>query len=133
MNLNSAFVQWALKFGLSKMGGVITTIAAQVAAHVVLWGGLATFMPHDAVLKIQGGLEAGIVAIGASLQAWAYGWLVHRQTQGVMVLKQQLNLSGVNTPPLDGSGAVGNKTLAATAIVTGVPIEKAMRAVASAS
>jgi hypothetical protein len=117
MNLNSAFVQWALRFGLSKAGILVTTGVAWALTHA----GLHAFVSADDLKQIQDGLDAG----GMALLALIYAWLVHRQQAGIKVLQTQLNVSELPSTTIPVNGVVGNRTLAASAQITGVTVEKA--------
>jgi hypothetical protein len=126
MNLNSPFVQWLLKVGMSKAGPYIAAASAWLGVHVITWLGLAAFVPADQVAKIQNGISSGVEMIALSLMASAYAWLVHRQSVAVKIFKTQLDSAPVPTPQLDlQSGAVGDATLAAAARITGVSVVEA--------
>jgi hypothetical protein len=118
MNLNSPFVQWALKFGLSKAGLLITAAVSWLLTHI----GLRAFVSADQLKQIQDGLDAG----GMALVALIYAWLTHRQQAGVKVLQTQLNVSWTPSKTIPVDGVVGNSTLQAAAQVTGVPVSKAV-------
>jgi hypothetical protein len=130
VNLNSPFVEWALKFGLSKGGVLVTTLAAQLASHIIVWCGLAAFVSNDQLVQIQGGIEQGATTFGLAILSCVYAWLVHRQAQVGNVMKQQLGISSrIDRSHLDFStGIPGNETLKAVAALTGVSIEKAAAA-----
>jgi hypothetical protein len=129
MNLNSSFVQWALKWGLSKVGPFAAAAGAWAGVHLVTWIGLKAYVAPDQLDKIQHGVSSGVEMITLSIAASVYAWLVHRQTVGVKILKAQLDKSPTVTPDMDlNSGAIGNNTLEAAAKVTGVPVEKAAAA-----
>jgi hypothetical protein len=93
-----------------------------------LWLGLAAFVDHDSLAKIQDGMQGGLNMFGTALLAAIYAWAVHRQSQGVKILKAQLDDSNTETPEMVlDSGAVGAATLQAGAAVSGVSIAKAAR------
>ena len=117
MNFNSRFVQWALRWGLSKGGIVVAAGVSWFLTHT----GIAHFVSADQLAQIQDGLDAG----GMALLACAYAWLTHRQQAGVKVLQTQLNTSKTPSKSVPVDGVIGNRTLAAAAQVTGVQIEKA--------
>jgi hypothetical protein len=127
--LNSPLAQWVLKYALSKCGVVVAAGATQLASHIVVWAGLASFISSEQLTQIQGGLEKGALMFGNALLAAIYAWVVHRQTKAAIILKTQLDRSDTRTPTLDlKSGALGDATLKAAALVTGVPVGEAAHA-----
>src|SRR6266478_5766131 len=101
MNLNSPFAQFLLKWAMSKAGPFIAAGASWLAIHIIVWTHAVNILPADAANKIQGGLESGATEFAMSLMALVYAWVVNRQSQGVMILKKQLDASPQPTPPLD--------------------------------
>jgi hypothetical protein len=132
MDFNSPLVQWALKWGLSKSGVVVTAVVTFIITHL----GLSAFIPADNLKDIQTGLDAG----GQALFAIIYVWLVHRNQMNATVLKTQINVGRIDarrrgenagTLPVDTTTPVGNNTLQAVAVLTGVSVERATNAIAA--
>src|SRR4051812_6986534 len=118
--LNSGFVQFALRFGMSKLGPLALGAATWLAAHILIWFGLPHFVDPAQLAKIQTALTESIDKFEMGMVAVCYAWIVHRQSLGVKILKQQLDSAAVPTPEMAlKSGAVGNATLLAAEAVTG--------------
>ena len=121
MDLNSPFVQWLLKWGLSRGG-----IAIQYLVGLAI-GAIAQqkIFPDNDLETIRTGLESGLTALLALVYGWFVWWLQHRQKDGVRAIQSVAQLApGAPNPKLDG--IAGNDTIKAVAKAAGVPADAAV-------
>jgi hypothetical protein len=109
--LNSAFVQWLLKWGLSKSGFLITA--------AVTWGltniGIDKLLSAEDYASVSKGLNAGGIAAIAAF----YAWLSERQKRGVKVLQVLHNeVTEVPSQKVAVDGVAGNKTITKVALAS---------------
>jgi hypothetical protein len=128
--LNSSFVNFLMKFGLSKGGMAVTFAATWMAAHIIGWLGLKLAVAPEDLARMQTGIETGLTTFGMAMLAAFYAWLNDRQKRGVAVLQTMHNTESPGQP-VQVDGIAGNKTVGAVAIANDISPTRAIQSVDS--
>ena|ERR1017187_3557428 len=120
--INSDFVNWLIKFALSKGGFLVSAAVTFIIVHL----GLPAIVPKDDLAQIQQGLNAG----GMALLAAFYAWISSRHQQGVMALQIAHN-EATPSNPVVVDGIAGNATVKAVADASNISAPKLQRILAA--